>query len=764
MPSRRFCLYGIMRGKGKGCGMQWRKKWRFDALELILSALLGIALIAGAAYYNYRAVNDHVVEKEQAQLFTIAKTVAGSLEDYFEYQRESLSIVFGTRAFREDLAHVYSEEDPAPEFRSLEEYYLLQSAEIDGLILYDRRGNQIVGYGSPGARAPESSFQSVVRSGIDQLGEIRKDGDHLAIVYYLPYKNDGETVEAVLAIQYSLIALYEEFVAPVRAGEKGYASVKDQDGILIMHPKSEDLGTEVMKARRTEFPDYDWHELEELVERQKQGEPGVGSYHSIWYTDEELNRVKKISAYVPAKLSGQFWIVNVSMDYKEMTSAIEAAIIRNVILSAFTVLIFLAAMVYIYKIKKDRHQLKKELSYTERLSEQVKKYEALLNSASDMILILSPSEEKRVEEANARAATFFGRSVAGMHLDELLQSAALPENLSEPFEAVLVGANGRELTVEISLRAFQVKGEEKLVLIARDLTVRKRQEAALRRSQDRFRGIVNTLAKKVGSEGDLPRAEEKEAFALELEAINIEMERLFKAEMEEHKQVELLMLHQSRLAALGEMIGNIAHQWRQPLASLDMLLYNLEEEVPQEIGGGSFDKAHGLIRHMSQTIDDFRYFFAPKGDKAPFTIESTLDFSLRFLEDRLRLKGIRLDKNLQVQGHVRGHANQLAQVIFNVINNAIDALEKEREPRILVALEKVDLGYRVVVEDNGPGFDPAYLEKAFEPHVTTKREGTGLGLYMARTVIEKHFGGSVHLENHKGGARVIINIGGDDLS
>lgn len=241
----------------------------------------------------------------------------------------------------------------------------------------------------------------------------------------------------------------------------------------------------------------------------------------------------------------------------------------------------------------------------------------------------------------------------------------------------------------------------------------------------------------------------------------IKLEKELIKTMEEAKEKEHIMIHQSRHAAMGEMIGNIAHQWRQPLSTLSLLISNIEDivyygEEDEQYQKEVFERSRTIISKMSETIDDFRNFFRPRSKKESFTMERLLNLVIRINGERLKYHNILLEINSEERIETTGYFNQLCQVMLNLINNSIDALieKKSSDRRIDIGVEMSE-GENIIItiKDNGGGIPEGIIEKIFDPYFSTKEEknGTGLGLHMSKMIIEKNFNGSIIAENVKDG-------------
>jgi signal transduction histidine kinase len=215
---------------------------------------------------------------------------------------------------------------------------------------------------------------------------------------------------------------------------------------------------------------------------------------------------------------------------------------------------------------------------------------------------------------------------------------------------------------------------------------------------------------------------------------------------------------------MGEMIHNIAHQWRQPLTALGMVLANIEDEsryreLTPEALKESLDTGHHLIARMSATIDDFRNFFLPNREKAPFVLQESVDLAVAMLDAGLKHHGIALSTSPGEIVTVYGYLNEFAQVLVNVIGNAKEAI-KEREIRggkINIDIGQENGRARLTVTDNGGGIAATALPKIFDPYFTTKEGGSGVGLYMSRMIME-NMGGNIEACNREDGAEFILHL------
>jgi len=255
--------------------------------------------------------------------------------------------------------------------------------------------------------------------------------------------------------------------------------------------------------------------------------------------------------------------------------------------------------------------------------------------------------------------------------------------------------------------------------------------------------------------------------ALELEVTNQELinlknelEKEVKIRLAELRDKDLLMIRQSRQAAMGEMIGNIAHQWRQPLNSIAVIIQDFLDawdfgEISREYLSEKVNLSMSVINHMSQTIDDFRDFFSPDNLPMPFELDNQIMKTINILKDMYGKQGIEIIPELK-KCTITSYAREFSQVLINVLSNSKDAIQenKVKNANIKVIMETMGDKVKILVKDNAGGINPDILEKVFDPYFTTKQDtkGTGLGLYMSKTIIEKHMKGEIRAENLKKGA------------
>ncbi|MCK9491862.1 MAG: HAMP domain-containing histidine kinase [Sulfurimonas sp.] len=254
------------------------------------------------------------------------------------------------------------------------------------------------------------------------------------------------------------------------------------------------------------------------------------------------------------------------------------------------------------------------------------------------------------------------------------------------------------------------------------------------------------------------------------EMINDMIENLedkIQQEIQKRLENEQILLQQSKLASMGEMIGNIAHQWRQPLAQVIAIFMNMKvtydfDKFTSSYLNQKIEEANKLTKYMSQTIDDFQNFFNPHSVKEVFCVERACRDALFIVESSLKHNHIKVEFQVLDELKILGHKNEYSQVVLNIINNAKNILleKKIKEPLIKIEIKEGDNFAIVKIGDNGGGVPTEFLEKIFEPYFTTrhKTQGTGIGLYMSKNIIEKNMQGYLNVKNIGDGACFTIKV------
>ncbi len=365
---------------------------------------------------------------------------------------------------------------------------------------------------------------------------------------------------------------------------------------------------------------------------------------------------------------------------------------KLVFLVFFSFIIILAVFVYRQNILK---------KYNERLKDSYADIESIMNSTMEAILI---TENRKCIEVNDSAVKLFGYSL-------------------------------KEEMIGQDLLNFIAKDYRKLVKSKITATVKEPYELEILTAKGKN---IQTLGKGAN---------------LKLSGKNVRISSII--DITDIKSKERLLIEQSKMAALGEMIGHIAHQWRQPLSVITVVATSWE--VYDELG--TLDKKKVLeegklilsnAKYLSQTIDDFRQFIKGENSSSKFNVKDLIDNLTRLVNPSIQNEQITLVLNNSIDKELLGGQNNLLQALINIINNSIDALKQQKDEKFIFldVKENEDKKVQIIIKDNAGGIDKNIIDKIFEPYFTTKHQsqGTGLGLYMTYSIIEKA-NASIKVEN-----------------
>ena len=233
--------------------------------------------------------------------------------------------------------------------------------------------------------------------------------------------------------------------------------------------------------------------------------------------------------------------------------------------------------------------------------------------------------------------------------------------------------------------------------------------------------------------------------------------------MQEHQQK---LLENSRTSAMGEMISMIAHQWRQPLSVINTVIatlkikkeLNILDDATEE---ESYEKIEKTVNYLSHTIDDFRNFFKTNKELSTVSIKSTLNKATNLLMGDINLYEILYTENIPKNLNIVTYKNELIQALINILKNSIDAFkDKPKENQILTVKVFEEITHiSIEIQDNAGGIKKEVLSKVYEPYFSTKsKNGTGLGLYVCKTIIEEHLNGKLTMSSKDINTKTVIKL------
>jgi len=254
---------------------------------------------------------------------------------------------------------------------------------------------------------------------------------------------------------------------------------------------------------------------------------------------------------------------------------------------------------------------------------------------------------------------------------------------------------------------------------------------------------------------------------VQLKTFNTALEDRVHKEVGKNIEKDIQLMHQARLAQMGEMVSMIAHQWRQPLhiistAATDMDLKIQFGTIDDETCKKNIETINTLTQHLSATIDDFREFFNVTKEMEETSMDQVVSVTLKIVKEYVENKKIKINAELQGSEKFYSYPNELKQVLLNLLKNAEDALLEKgvKDARINIRTFSDEKGHHLEVCDNAGGVDESLMPKIFTAYFTTKApdKGTGLGLYMSKKIIEEHCLGTLDVTNRDSGACFLVTL------
>lgn len=357
-----------------------------------------VIILSGFIYLAYDEYKKAIVVQQQQQMLGISKSISRSIWLFNDDVVDSIKAVTLDKDFIKSTSYIEEGKMLDVYDKKIEAYYEAKGGDVNSICFYSKNGKLVTQYPN-GLQNTDSVLQTDVNIAIAKqkthIGKVQFDKTKNIFIYnvYQPVF-DGDNFKGIISAGIRIDAIYDKLIAPVKVGEKGYALVKDQDGIIIMHQLKEQLGIDVIETRKQMHPELDFRELENLIYHQLKGEEGVAIYHSYWWAEESsgesLKKVKKLNAYTPVKLGDYFWVIAVTMDYDEVQKPINKflGIIIGIVIMIIIIIYFFISK--LFKMKKNKEELEKETEYLRVLNEtteQLRKKETELYHSHKLKMI-----------------------------------------------------------------------------------------------------------------------------------------------------------------------------------------------------------------------------------------------------------------------------------------------------------------------------------------------------------------------------------------
>ncbi|ADO82058.1 ATP-binding protein [Ilyobacter polytropus] len=348
-------------------------KIKLKVLPVIAIAFV-ILVVGNISYRSFLNYQNIIVEQQMEHLMTISKSIGRSLELYVQEKEKGLRDLGNNIEYR-----IKEQENNLIDeviLNSLETFYLSQNKEIDNLIYININDNSFHSY-------PEDMQEEKFITERDQFSKeisyVKRTQESYAGNPYLDRDNTfsfnilepvvvKDEIVGIILGKIKVMNMYELLVKPVKAGKFGYAMVKDKDGLILMHPVKEQVGYDVIKSRMQKYPGLDYDDLEKLLEKQMSGVEGSYVYYSYWWPQDKLEKVKKLNAFSPAKVSEDFWIVAVVMSYDEISEPIINYLLSNIVIAIVVIMIFSWVIFLSVRMIKNKEAYEMETRYLKEIN------------------------------------------------------------------------------------------------------------------------------------------------------------------------------------------------------------------------------------------------------------------------------------------------------------------------------------------------------------------------------------------------------------
>ena len=432
--------------------------------------------------------------------------------------------------------------------------------------------------------------------------------------------------------------------------------------------------------------------------------------------------------------------INMPFDY---------SIVWKISLGVFIILLIIAYRQSILnKHNKTLRLINNEIEKKNRqIAKQKELFEKLYNKSSDGVLLLKNKKITDCNEAATKILHYSKEELIGKYFYEIspkFQADGQSSNLKSinkinealkngisSFEWMHTSKDHKKLWIDIVLTSIEINNNLVIHTVIRDINKRKEMER-------------------------------------KLEVLTYDLEERIKKEIEKNKEKTAQLIQQSRFAQMGEMISMIAHQWRQPLTAItattnNLLLKNiLNKEVPKEILEEELNLITEYTQHLSFTIDDFRNFFKSDNEKVDSKIEDIIEKAINIIKTSFEAKDINLITNYKFNENINIYTTEIQQVILILLKNAEDALvDNEIENKTIEIITYKENDFAIIeIQDNAGGIASDIIYKIFDPYFSTKKakEGTGIGLYMSKMIINDHCKGEITASNNQDGAIFKIKL------
>jgi len=461
--------------------MDTEKTGKKTSISAIVGTLIVVVVVGLLARKNSKSFEKTVVTQTQQHLATMAKTQAKAIQDEFEYIYSELKFLASTPTIQKRIrGNVKKSEVPKGyhpiegAFEHLQDMvgslYRLDSKGIAQGIVPFKQGSEGRDFSKkPGVKYVLENRQMhseyAEESHLHVSGIFTTESGQKAVSVCVPVFENAEFIGILRALVY--LDTINDIIGHIKVGRKGYVWIIDGSGIVLAHPRPEHRGTDAIATGKDAFPNHDWADFEDIINRMTNGKEGVGNYHSAWWQDEKIQLVRKLTAFAPIKMGDELWSIAVSMDYDEVSGPVKTHFRNGAIGTGLLILVFAGAGLWFYKVRKEKIRLAIEAQSAERLrllNDQLEKEATELRRAEEE-LKQEIEERSRIEEQlqsnmseleRAQMAALNMMADAEQAREKAEEAETITNQINKQLEAAVERAN---LMAREAVMANQTKSE-----------------------------------------------------------------------------------------------------------------------------------------------------------------------------------------------------------------------------------------------------------------------------------------------------------------
>lgn len=737
------------------------------AVAVIIALVVAVGFLARLSTSNFE---QQVVALTLENLKTIARTEAKHIERLIIDIYSDLEMLATNPKIKEVIINGRTDQDGPlvdnylPEKKAFEHFGDI----ISSLYRLDKKG--IVQSRFPWAKGEAGNDYSlkpgvsmVLKEQQSYVSELFKtDSGVYCISICCPVFEQEEFVGVLRAV--INVGIINECLSDSEIGNRGYAQIIDNDGVMISHPKIDHIGHDVMRLRKEAFSDHDWSDMIAIVKRMTNGENGVGTYRSVWWLEENPKVVKKLTAFVPIRIANKLWSLGIVMGYGEVLGPVKTYS-RNVFAGAiFLILTFSGVGVWLYKSKREKAKLVINAESVGKLRQSEQRFKTILDSVQAGVVIID-DETHIILHVNPAATVMTGIPADDM-VGKTCHNVICPAEIGncpitdlckevDNYERKLLTADGTTIDILKTVKLIMLDGKKCLLETFVDITKIKHIE---KQRIDDMHQLTKTkeIAMSMMEDADAARKQAEES----------------KKELSETNELLLIATGRANdMAAKAEManiaksqfLANMSHEIRTPMNAILGFADLLSDEDLTKEQKGDVDTIRESAKILLNLINDILDFSKIEaGQLSTEKIDCSLGKILNSIE--LMMKPLVETKSLEFEiiigddlpANICSDSTRLCQCLINLINNAIKFTEKGHVHVNIHLQYRVGVPYiRFEVTDTGKGIEADRQEAIFESFTqedgttTRKYGGTGLGLTITKQLAEL-MGGDIFIASELG--------------